>query len=62
MFSLFSFVLQNKDTSEPRSRGGSSSSRGGRGGADRYVGRGSSGFWLMLNILSLSNGLTVKLK
>ncbi|XP_019190184.1 PREDICTED: uncharacterized protein LOC109184614 isoform X4 [Ipomoea nil] len=33
---------ENKDTSEPRSRGGSSSSRGGRGGADRYGGRGSS--------------------
>lgn len=46
---------QNKDTTDSRSRGANNSSnRGGRGGAERYLGRGgsnqfsSNGMWLLL--------------
>ncbi len=36
-------MLQNKDTTDSRSRGANNASnRGGKGGADRYVGRGGS--------------------
>lgn len=60
-FLPFSFSLfQNKDTTDSRSRGANnSSSRGGRGGAERYVGRGSSiqlssnGMWPLRCILGI---------
>lgn len=45
VFSFFYiyFSLQNKDTADSRSRGGSNTStRGGRGGTDRYGGRGGA--------------------
>jgi hypothetical protein len=45
LFSLtrLSLLLQNKDTTDSRSRGANNASnRSGKGGADRYAGRGGS--------------------